>query len=121
VPKRQVVILKTVNPAEEQDDGLPVIGTLSEVLEHFAPFNTAPDKTLGQSKSASTSLTSSGIVLLHGPGMFAEIAALNLDDDVRQVMVTMTDEDFAFPVMLRACRMHHWTMMDPESGQTLKF
>jgi hypothetical protein len=36
-------------------------------------------------------------------------------------MVTMTDEDFAFPVLTRACRLYKWTLMDPETGQRLRF
>jgi len=43
------------------------------------------------------------------------------DGVVRQVMVTMTDEDFAFPVLVRLCRAWRWTMLDTASGQRLRF
>ncbi len=29
----------------------------------------------------------------------------------------MTDDDFAFPVLLRLCREQKWTMLDPETGR----
>ena len=33
----------------------------------------------------------------------------------------MTDEDFAFPVLVRACQMNRWTMLDTGTGQRLRF
>lgn len=91
---------------------MPPLGTKDEVLEQLARFNTAPDgakpKTPGQI-----------VLAAHGPGMLVELTTH--EGDVKQLMVTMTDEDFAFPVLTRACRLYKWTMMDPETGQSLRF
>lgn len=112
--KRQVVIVKTVNPAHDEDDGaLPSLGETAEVLAALAPFNTAPDGGSGGEGSLAI-----GLVKLYGPGMQLEMIG---GDEVRQVMVTMTDEGFAFPVLVRACQMNHWTMLDTTTGQRLRF
>jgi hypothetical protein len=112
--KRQLVIVKSVNPAHDEDDAaLPSMGDTSEVLEALAPFNTAPD-----GSAAGQATLAIGLIKLYGPGMHLEMVG---GDDVRQVMVTMTDEDFAFPVLVRACQMNHWTMLDTVTGQRLRF
>jgi hypothetical protein len=116
VAKRQVVIVKTIDPADEDEGaGLPALGDLPELLGWLARFNTAPDG--GQ---AGANAEAMGLLKLHGPGMTIELMAPG-GQDVRQLMVNMTDDDFAFPVLVRMCRMHRWTMLDPASGQRLRF
>ncbi|MDP1660340.1 MAG: hypothetical protein Q8L55_00355 [Phycisphaerales bacterium] len=110
--KRSVVILKSVDPGAEVTEGLPPMGTTAEVLDQLARFNTAPD-------GAKPKNPDQIVTTIYGPGMLVELAAQ--DDEVRQLMVTMTDEDFAFPVLTRACRVYKWTLMDPETGQRLRF
>jgi hypothetical protein len=107
-----VVILKSVDPADDADGGLPPMGTKDEVLDQLARFNTAPD-------GAKPKNADQIVMTIYGPGMFVELAVQ--DDEVKQLMVTMTDEDFAFPVLTRACRVYKWTLMDPETGQRLRF
>jgi hypothetical protein len=122
MPRRTVVIQKTVDPAlDALDDGpeagaLAPIGTRQQIVEALARYNTAPDG--GKSKSP---LAAGMSLMLYGPGMYVEVPMQGEDDDITQFLVTMTDEDFAFPVLARACRAHRWTMMDPESGQSLRF
>ncbi|MBL0871184.1 MAG: hypothetical protein IBJ18_11480 [Phycisphaerales bacterium] len=108
---RQVIIIKSVNPADEEAEGLPSMGSVNEILRDLAPYNTAPD--------SPPNTASNPIIRLHGPGLIAELSASA--DDVRQIMITITDDDFAFPILTRACREHKWTLMDPESGQRLRF
>jgi len=112
VAKRSVVILKSVDPGAEPGEGLPPMGTKAEVLDQLARFNTAPDGAKPKSPGQI-------VQTLHGPGMLVELAVQ--EDEVKQLMVTMTDEDFAFPVLTRACRLFKWTLMDPETGQRLRF
>ena len=38
--------------------------------------------------------------------------------EVSQVMLTLLDDDFAWPVIMRMCRTRGWSLMDPESGRT---
>lgn len=111
--KRSLVIVKTVDPADE-GEGLPALGSMDEVLEMLGNFNTAPDG--GKAGEGSEAI---GLVRAYGPGMYAEL--MENDGEVRQVMVTMTDDDFAFPVLVRLCRSHHLTMLDTNSGQRLRF
>jgi hypothetical protein len=112
--KRQVVILKSVDPADDESGGMPSMGSAAEVADMLARYNTTPDGAKPHPASQDT-----GVRTLYGPGMLVEMAPQ--DDEVKQLMVTMTDEDFAFPVLTRACRAFKWTMMDPESGQRLRF
>ncbi|MGQ0627165.1 MAG: hypothetical protein ACT4PL_03585 [Phycisphaerales bacterium] len=102
---RQIVLLKAVDP-RRSEDGLPALGTIRTVTECLARYNTAPDGAPAKG---------GGIALLFGPGLIVEMPTGN--DDVVQLMVTMTDEDFSFPVLQRVCREQQWTMMDPESGR----
>lgn len=111
--KRQVVILKSVDPADDDGGGMPSLGDLKDVLDQLARYNTTPDGSKPR-PGADTS-----VMVLFGPGMIVELSPQ--DDEVKQLMVTMTDEDFAFPVLTRASRAFKWTMMDPESGQRLRF
>jgi hypothetical protein len=103
---RQIILIKAVDPKKGGGDGgLEPLGSQRAVTEILAKYNTAPDGAPART----------GLIALHGPGLVAEMPTA--DDEVRQVMVTMTDEDFAFPVLLRLCRERLWTMMDPESGR----
>ena len=108
---RQVILLKAVDP-RKSDDGLSPLGTLAGLTTSLARYNTAPDR---DGPAALAAADGSGIAVLYGPGLIVEISTGQ--EQVGQIMVTMTDEDFAFPVLLRLCREQQWTMMDPESGR----
>ena len=102
---RQIILLRAVDP-RKSDGGMEPLGTIRSVIESLARYNTAPD---------GAPANGSAVAVLHGPGLIVEMATG--DDEVKQLMVTMTDEDFAFPVLLRLCREQLWTMMDPDSGR----
>lgn len=104
---RQVIIIKAAAPSAKTDDGLPALGSLDEIASVLARYNTGSD--------GSPKWRTGPIAMLYGPGFFLEVA--NSGDDVRQIMATMTDEDFAFPVLSRLCREQRWTLMDPETGR----
>lgn len=89
------------------------MGSVAEVQRIMLRFNTAHDASPPGKNAAM------GLMSLHGPGFIAEMSTAS--DDVKQLMVTITDDDFAFPVLTRCCREQKWTLMDPESGQRLKF
>lgn len=116
MPRRQVILMRSIDRAGRDDDGdgLPPLGSADEVLGALARFNTAPDGSAPGRNHAAMNL-----VATHGPGFVAEMSTA--DDDVRQVMVSMTDEEFAFPVLARLCREQKWTMLDPDTGQQLRF
>jgi hypothetical protein len=104
MPKRQVVLMKSVAKGEPAQP----LGTHAEVRASLARYNTAPDGS-ARSKSAGTEV-------LHGPGMIVELATTT--ETVMQAMVTMTDDDIAWPVLERACRNLKWKLVDLETGRS---
>jgi hypothetical protein len=108
--KRQIILLKAAD-SDRPGEGLEPIGSLPEVIRDVAPFNTAPD---GSGPSGVGERL--GVALLYGPGFVAEVPTGN--DDIAQIMVSVTDEDFAWSVLMRMCRNAGLRMMDPETGRT---
>lgn len=84
------------------------LGSHTAVKDALSRYNTAPDGT-PRSKTAGTEV-------LHGPGMIVEIPTTT--DLVQQAMVTMTDDDIAWPVLERACRTLKWKLVDLDSGRS---
>lgn len=111
---RQILIIKTVDPSDDEADGLPPLGTCAEVQTVMSRYNTAADG--GPKKDSAIAVT-----ILHGPGMYVEVYADDAKAPVKQMMVTMTDQDFAFPVLTRVAREQRWTLLDPDTGQRLRF
>lgn len=105
MPKRQIVIVSSDEPAEE---GLPPLGTIDEVSARLADFNTAPD---GSTRSAET-----GTIVLHGPGLVVELPTGI--DRVTQGLVTLIDEDMAWPVLMRLVKNLPWKLLDLETGRS---
>lgn len=105
--KRQVVLQRGGGGSGP----LEPLGSLREVLRAFGTYNTAPDGSGPQGHG-----TALGMATLYGPGLIAEIPSAA--EDVGQVMVTVTDEDFAWPVLMRLCRAQAWRMVDPDTGRT---
>jgi hypothetical protein len=116
--KRTLVLL---NPAPSSgSEGSSPLGTLREVRVALGNSNIAPD---GSGPHGYGERMGTGVFF--GPGMVLEVP-LNEEPDsnrgegpeIRQVLVSITDEDFAFPVLMRLCRANRWQMMDPDSGRT---
>ncbi|MEO1130784.1 MAG: hypothetical protein AAFX05_13915 [Planctomycetota bacterium] len=82
------------------------LGAYSDVVKLLAQFNTAPDG--GQDS----------IGVLWGPGITMQMPMVGPKDPVMQLMVSMTDENIAWPVLERICATLGWKMMDPKSGRT---
>jgi len=86
---------------------LAPLGSLEEVVDALGRFNTAGDGSEGQNL---------GTLFLYGPGLVAEIPA-GLDS-VSQVLVSVHDDEIAWPVLSRLCKARSWKMMDPVTGRT---
>lgn len=82
------------------------LGTFREIRDALARFNTAPD-------GAGATM---GLHRLHAPGFVLELSAAM--DEIQQVMVTMNEEEIAWPVLQRICRELKWKMVDLESGRS---
>jgi hypothetical protein len=113
--KRTLVLMRTGEGGQMEP-----LGTLREVREMLGRCNIAPDGSGPHGYGERL-----GVALLFGPGLVCEIA---LPDDpgvakgqgppVAQVLVSLTDEDFGFPVLVRLCRQAKWKMLDPDSGRS---
>lgn len=104
--KRQLAIFRWNDP-ENPASGYASLGNKREFIDSLAPFNTAPDGSRERSV---------GTQVLHGPGMAIEYA--DNQDEIKQAILTVIEEDLAWPVLSRLCRALKWKMQDLESGQT---
>lgn len=104
--KRQLALFR-LNDPESPGSGYASLGTEREFIDLLAPFNTAPDGSPERTV---------GTEVLHGPGIAIEYASNQ--DEIRQAILTVIEEDLAWPVLSRICRTLHWKMQDLESGQT---
>lgn len=90
------------------------LGVFKEVVAAVAPFNVSSD---GSGPAGVGEVP--GMAVLFGPGFILEIPSDgNGRAEVNQVMVTVTDEDFAWPVLSRMTKHNGWKMMDPDTGRT---
>lgn len=94
-------------PARQDGPSSGPMGSVKEVKEILAVYNTAPD---GSPRSASL-----GTEVLHGPGLIIELPVNQ--DEVTQALVTVLDDDIAWPVLSRVCKAASWKMMDVETGR----
>ncbi len=108
---RQILLVKVLKTEEEDVPSIlnaVPLGDYKRVVADLSRFNTYPD--------GSKSIESFGV--LYGPGFTLQMPMVGPDDPVAQVIVSMQEEDVAWPVLLRICRNLGWKMMDPQSGRT---
>jgi hypothetical protein len=82
---------------------------MSEVRDVLAARNTSSDG----------AFTTGPIERLHGPGMVIDLPTSN--DSVTQLIASLHDEGYAWPVLEAICKSNKWILMDIESGRTLSF
>ncbi len=82
------------------------MGRKQEILKELARYNIAMD---GSAEGFSTAW---------GPGIRLEFPFVEDKDPINQIMVTLGEEDYAWPVLTRLTKEMCWRMMDPESGRT---
>ncbi len=105
--KRQVVLMMK---REEGAEGPAAMGSVGEVVSALKRFNCWPDGSGPEGMGRSP-----GMALVYGPGLVLEVPSAS--EEVTQVLATMTDDEYAFPVLMKICREIGWAMMDPESGR----
>ncbi len=96
--KRQFVILSR-DPAS--DGQLPPLGSRAQVIEGLAHCNTAPEMP--------------GDDVLYGPGLEFELPPGQ--DPVRQMLMSISDDDIAWIMIMRIAREFGWKILDPQSGR----
>lgn len=106
MPIRQVILFKPIDPGMPAG-GMSDLGSLGRVVASLEPFNIAPDGSIGSAL---------GTVTLHGPGLVVDLPSST--DELTQVMVTVVEDETAWPVLARMCRELGWKMMDTETGRT---
>lgn len=108
---RQVLLVKVLKLEDEEVPSIlnsVPLGPYRQVAAELANFNTFPD--------GSSSIDAFGV--LYGPGFHVQMPMIGPNDPVTQVIVSMQEEDIAWPVLTRICRTLGWKMMDPQSGRT---
>ncbi len=96
---RQFVLL---SQAPQTEDVLPPLATRSQLQALLAPLNTALDQP--------------GSDTFHGPGV--ELV-MDSGDPVRQVLLSVNDEEIAWPVIPRIAVALKCKVRDPETGREL--
>lgn len=88
---------------ESTDDGLAPIGTAEEIVARLADFNTGPERAGGE--------------ILFGPGIRIELPPN--EDPVRQMLMTVEEEEIAWMVIMRIAKFLEWRILDPTTGREL--
>ncbi|MBM4107811.1 MAG: hypothetical protein FJ255_03210 [Phycisphaerae bacterium] len=101
MPRRRQLVL--MNPS---DGGPATLGALKDLRATLGRYNTGGD---------GTGPDAGGVEILHGPGFTCEVATAQ--PVVQQVLVSLLDEDIAWPVLSRLCKAEKWKMMDVETGR----
>lgn len=80
------------------------LGPRAQVFAGLAHCNIAPE--------------SEGADVLYGPGVEFEVAPGQ--DPVQQMLMTISDEDIAWVVIMRVAREFGWKVLDPTTGRELQ-
>ncbi len=94
-------VIQSRNPAT--DNGMAPIGTRREIRQTLANYNTAPEN--GEE------------ALLYGPGI--EIEMPPEKDPVDQMLMSISEEEIAWLVVMRLAKELNWRILDPETGREL--
>ena len=96
--RRQFVILSR-HPAT--DGQMAPLGSREEVINGLAHCNTGPDAPGGD--------------VLYGPGLEFELPPGQ--DPVLQMLMSISDDDIAWIMIMRIAREFGWKILDPQSGR----
>ena len=97
--RQQFVILSRET---SRDGGLAPLGSRQDIIDRLAQFNTAPEV--------------AGQDILYGPGIRLEFSP---GEPVSQILLTVTEEEIAWQVMMRLAKALEWKLLDPSSGREL--
>jgi len=97
---RKLVILSRIS---DKDGALAPLGTRKEVEGSLVKHNTSAERV--------------GSDVLYGPGI--ELQLPPNQDPITQMLLTLTDEDIAWPVIIKLARDLQWKVHDPGSGREL--
>jgi hypothetical protein len=84
-------------------NGLPPIGRRADLVRTLANYNTAPER--------------EGDDVLYGPGIRLELPPDQ--QDVSQMLMTVTEEEIAWLVIMRLLKDFEWKILDMSTGREL--
>ena len=96
---QQLVIL---SPEPSRDGGLAPLGSHDEIVRALGRLNIAPER--------------AGETMLYGPGIRIEMSP---DSPVSQMLLTVTEEEIAWLVIMRVAKAMQWKLLDPATGREL--
>ncbi len=89
---------------QSTSDGTMVpLGSRQSIVDDLSRHNSAPER--------------EGDDMLYGPGIRIELPPD--EDPVRQMLVTMTEEEIAWLVVIRLAKIFEWKILDPLTGREL--
>ena len=97
VARQQLVILAQT---ENGGNGLVPIGTKTAIVDQLSNHNTGPQR--------------DGEDVLYGPGIRIDLPP---DDPISQMLMTITEEEIGWQVVMRLARRFHWKLFDPVTGR----
>lgn len=101
MPSQQYVILSRETAS---DNGMAPLGTRREIIDQLSNFNTAPQRE-GEDEP------------LYGPGIVISLPPMT--DPVSQMLVSVTEEEIGWLVILRLAKHFRWKIVDTTSGREL--
>ena len=100
MPAQQFAIM---SKQRSNGNGMLPIGSRTQVLRDLSRFNTAPER--------------EGEDVLYGPGIRLELPPGQ--DTVNQILLTVTEEEIAWLVIMRLAKTFDWKIVDMNSGREL--
>ena len=98
---RQFVVLA---PKQPNDEGkMAPIGPRREVINDLFDCNTGPERADDD--------------VLYGPGFRIELTPGQ--DPITQMLLTLTEEEIGWQVLMKLIKKFHWRVLDPETGREL--
>lgn len=88
----------------ETDNGMAPIGSREDIVNRLSLYNTAPDQ--------------DDECVLYGPGIRIELPPDQ--DPVAQMLMSITEEEIAWLVVMRLAKEMEWKILDPETGRELR-
>ncbi len=85
------------------NNGMAPVGTRSQIIRDLSHHNTAPER--------------EGDDVLYGPGIRLELPPGQ--DRIQQILMTVTEEEIAWLVIMRLAKTFDWKIVDTETGREL--
>ncbi len=98
---QQYVILSRESAS---NNGMAPLGSRKDLVAQLSSFNTAPERS-GEDDP------------LYGPGILVSLPPMT--DPVTQMLVSITEEEIGWQVLLRIAKHYRWKIVDTSSGREL--